>query len=142
MNVLLRVMSMSYHLYYRAHAFHWNVVGSDFHQYHEFFGEVYEAVFGSIDDIAENIRKLGGFPSPNLETILKYVSISDTDANEASEQLDVLKNMNSEMVDLLREAIRVADEGDEPAISNFLQERLSYHQKLDWKLTSILAYTV
>ncbi|MFN9112909.1 MAG: ferritin-like domain-containing protein [Bacteroidota bacterium] len=46
------------------------------------------------------------------------------------------------MIELLREAIKVADEEDEPAISNFLQERLDAHQKLNWKLTALVTYTV
>lgn len=142
MNVLLQLMGLSYHLYYRAHAFHWNVMGSNFQQYHDFFGEVYEGVFGSIDDIAENARKLGAFPTPNFPTLLQYVQVDDTDASDATEQLANLKELNTTMIAQLRKAITVADEGDEPAISNFLQERLSYHQKLDWKLTALLAYTV
>jgi len=117
-------------------------MGSNFQQYHDFFGEVYEGVFGSIDDIAENARKLGAFPTPNLPTLLQYVQVDDTDASDATEQLANLKELNTTMIAQLRKAITVADEGDEPAISNFLQDRLSYHQKLDWKLTALLAYTV
>jgi starvation-inducible DNA-binding protein len=45
--------------YLKAHYFHWNVEGPDFKEYHDLFGVIYEEVYGSIDDFAENIRKLG-----------------------------------------------------------------------------------
>ena len=29
-------------LYFKAHGHHWNVMGPDFAEFHEFFGEIYE----------------------------------------------------------------------------------------------------
>jgi len=141
-NRLLQVMAMSYHIYYRAHAFHWNIVGSNFQQYHDFFGDVYESVFSPIDDIAENVRKLGAFPSANLNETLQLVDVEKSDASDEETMLRNLLAINQDMIELLREAIKVADEEDEPAISNFLQERLDAHQKLNWKLTALVTYTV
>jgi starvation-inducible DNA-binding protein len=45
--------------------YHWNVLGPDFGEYHEFFGELYEDVESSVDPLAENILK-AGFPAPYL----------------------------------------------------------------------------
>ena len=47
--------------YLKAHNYHWNVTGPLFPQLHELFGKIYEEVYGSIDDFAENIRKLDTF---------------------------------------------------------------------------------
>lgn len=141
-DVLLKLMGASYHLYYRAHAFHWNVLGSNFHQYHDFFGEVADAVYAPVDDIAENVRKLSGFPPANFPELLSLVPVSASTATDAMDQMSELQQLNAMMGEMFRQAIRVADDNDEPAISNFLQERLDYHQKLNWKLTSLLTYTV
>ena len=43
------ILALSYHMYYKAHSSHWNIEGADFPQYHEFFGDIYEAVYDSID---------------------------------------------------------------------------------------------
>jgi starvation-inducible DNA-binding protein len=139
---LNRMMAISYHMYYRAHAAHWNVVGSNFPQYHDFFGDIYEQVFEPIDDYAENIRKLGGFPPMNFVELLTMFDgvVGAFSSTDAMDMMANIKSINDTLITALREGITVADESDEPAISNFLQDRLSAHQKLDWKLTSTLLY--
>jgi starvation-inducible DNA-binding protein len=39
----------SFSFYLKAHNFHWNVEGSDFKQYHDLFGDIYEEVFENYD---------------------------------------------------------------------------------------------
>jgi DNA-binding ferritin-like protein len=38
--------------------FHWNVEGSDFAQLHEFFGNVYQEVFDSVEADSREIEEL------------------------------------------------------------------------------------
>ena len=49
-------------LKHKTHQMHWNIVGSDFYQLHEFYGEIYEGVDAFIDPTAERLRALG-FPA-------------------------------------------------------------------------------
>ena len=35
-------LASTFTFYLKAHAFHWNVEGSNFPQYHEFFGDIWE----------------------------------------------------------------------------------------------------
>ena len=58
----------------KAHGYHWNVIGSDFPQLHDFFAEIYEEYEGSVDDIAEQIRQLDAF-SPGTVARMKELSI-------------------------------------------------------------------
>jgi len=53
---LKKVLADTFGMYFKAHAYHWNVVGPDFSQYHDFFGKLYEELFGAVDAIAEHIR--------------------------------------------------------------------------------------
>lgn len=46
-------------LRHAAHQAHWNVVGSDFYQLHEFFEELYSGVAPFIDDVGGRMRSLG-----------------------------------------------------------------------------------
>ena len=48
-------------LYLKAHYFHWNVTGPDFHEYHEFLSNFYEEVYGAVDPLAELIRTTGEY---------------------------------------------------------------------------------
>jgi starvation-inducible DNA-binding protein len=44
---------------------HWNIVGPGFLEVHEFLDDVHGSLQISIDETAERIRHLGGFPSGN-----------------------------------------------------------------------------
>jgi hypothetical protein len=44
---------------------------------------------------------------------------------------------NDRIIKIIRDAIKCAGACDEPAVQNFLQDRLDYHQKLSWMLRSI-----
>jgi starvation-inducible DNA-binding protein len=132
-----------YVLYYRMHSTHWNVVGSNFPQYHSFLGELYDEVFDSIDDIAEELRKLDGFPPMDFMELLKSSTIPTGSAIVHSDVMDMMADIedaNSKISDELRSMIKLADANDEPSTGNFLQDRLSAHLKIAWKLKSTLVY--
>ena len=134
-----------YVLYYRMHSTHWNVVGSNFPQYHSFLGDLYDEVFDSIDDIAEEIRKLDGFPPMDLMTTLKMSTIPEGSAMTYSDVMDMMadsEEANSVIVSHLRDGIKIADDANEPSTGNYLQDRLSAHLKIAWKLKSTLTYVV
>jgi DNA-binding ferritin-like protein len=49
-----------------------------------------------------------------------------------------LKIDNDRMITNLRSGIQAADEANEPAIGNFLQDLLDQHQKHAWMISSLL----
>jgi starvation-inducible DNA-binding protein len=63
--------------YFMSHGYHWNVEGSDFSQYHDLFGDIYEDVYPSIDSIAENIRKLDDYAPFSLQKFIDHFSTRD-----------------------------------------------------------------
>jgi len=128
-------------MYNQAHVMHWNVEGADFPQYHKFFGKVYEGLFDALDPIAEHIRFLGEKPPTTLPAMLAIASISsDFEENTSfAEMLENFQTNNTSIIETIRDGIKSADEADEPAVSNFLQERLGAHQKLAWMIRSLLA---
>jgi starvation-inducible DNA-binding protein len=137
------ILSDVYVLYYRLHAAHWNVVGTNFPQYHSFLGDLYEKVFDSVDDIAEEVRKLDETLPMSLSDLLEMTSIPSGTANAESEPMDMMidiQEANNIIIAELREGIKLADDANEPATGNFLQDRLSAHQKIAWKLRSTITY--
>ena len=48
-----------YALQLAAHQAHWNVVGEEFYQLHEFYEELYTSLDGPIDDVGARLRSLG-----------------------------------------------------------------------------------
>lgn len=122
----------------RAQGYHWNVIGSNFPQYHELFGEIYEDVRGSIDPTAENVRKLGYFPPMNLMEFAKMSSIGESDivAGPCEPMAADLLMANEAIVAELKAAFTVFEQANEQAIADFIAGRLDMHQKWSWQLAS------
>ena len=52
------VLADTFVMYMKSHSYHWNVIGPDFPQLHEFFGNLYEDLHGAVDPLAEHVRAL------------------------------------------------------------------------------------
>jgi starvation-inducible DNA-binding protein len=135
---LKRILATSFAFYLKSHNYHWNVEGLDFAQHHEFLGNLYEEVYGSVDTTAEKIRMLGAYTPGSFIRYSELSEIDDeTNVPVALQMFNKLKADNEIVIGLLRDGIDIAEEAGEPAISNYLQERLDAHQKHAWMLTSL-----
>lgn len=123
----------------KAHAYHWNVIGSDFPQLHEFFATIYEDYDGAIDPLAEHIRQLGAF-SPQTLTRMKELSVimEDEKIPTAENMVSNLFTCNENLMNVVKETYEMAEEQKEYALSNFLQDRLTAHSKLNWMIKATM----
>lgn len=64
-------------LYYKTHAFHWNVEGSNFYGLHIMLEKFYTKIWKSMDEIAERIRAIGEKVPSNLADLLKNATIRE-----------------------------------------------------------------
>jgi starvation-inducible DNA-binding protein len=129
---------------FRAWGFHWNVTGKDFQQYHELFGDIYEDAIGSIDPLAENIRKMGGRAPFGLNQYSAMSSIDDTDITgmmPADLATDLLAQ-NDTVLAAIAKAFTLANAMNQQGIANFLAERQDMHQKWAWQLRSSIGVDV
>ena len=75
---LKTLLASAYTLSIKAQNFHWNVESSNFPQYHEFFGNYYDEVYGNtIDKLAEIIRQLDEYAPASLSRFAELTQISD-----------------------------------------------------------------
>lgn len=123
-------------MYSQAHGYHWNVEGMLFKQLHAFFLEIYEDVYGSIDPISENIRKLGGYApfGPDQWAENATIHINDVENLGPVEMLQELSRTNNELIIQLKHVFEVADDEDEQGVANFIAERIDQHQFWAWQL--------
>ena len=136
---LKRILATSFAMYLKSHNYHWNVEGPDFPEYHEFLGNLYEEVYGSVDTTAEKIRMLGAYSPTGLDRMLELCDIQDNEnIPSAIGMFAQLKSDNDRFIIHLRAGIVLADQAGEPAISNFLQDILDQHQKQAWFLSSLI----
>lgn len=130
--------------YFRAHGAHWNVTGTDFAEYHALFNEIYEDVYGSIDPLAENLRKLGIKAPFTLPQFIALRSLDDSSTNSSDARVlatDLL-SANDAIVNGIAEAFDSAQEANQQGIANFLADRLDKHQFWKWQLTASLGEEV
>lgn len=143
MNELIEQMKVclasAFSLYLKAHYFHWNVEGKDFHQFHGFLGDFYDEVFGSVDPMAEELRTLGAYAPGSLERFKTLTKIEDElNVPEALRMIRILQMDNQIMIKELKAARQMADEQGANGLVNFLEDRLDKHWKHDWQLKAIL----
>lgn len=121
--------------YFMAHGYHWNVEGSDFSQYHALFSEIYEDAYGSIDPIAENIRKLDDYAPFSLQKFLdlRTLDFKDVQPNPKAMAKSLL-TANESLLKSLKKAFDEAQKKDEQGIMNFLADRIDKHNKWSWQL--------
>ncbi len=65
-------------LYLKTKNFHWHVSGRHFRDYHLMLDEQGEAIFGSIDELAERVRKIGGTTLRSIGQVGKLQTIRTT----------------------------------------------------------------
>lgn len=70
----------SFSLYVKTKSFHWHVAGSRFHDLHLLFDEQAQAIFATIDPIAERVRKNDADTLTSIGAIAKQASIKDQDS--------------------------------------------------------------
>lgn len=132
-----KILADGYVFYFKAHTFHWNVEGSNFPQYHDFFSEIYEEVFDNLDPIAEQIRALGAYAPTALSQLLTMTSLTEAAGVPSPQQMvnDLLSD-NEKVIQGLIAGYKLAESANELGLSNFLQDLVDKHKKLSWKLTS------
>lgn len=122
-------------MYFQAHGYHWNVEGQDFSQYHSLFSEIYEDLYGSIDPIAENIRKLDAYAPFGLQDFIDKRTVSAASVKpDPKDMSKALLKTNEGVAKTLKEAFDAADKADKQGIANFLAERIDMHDKWAWQL--------
>jgi len=138
-DLLKKLLASSNSFVIKAQNFHWNVEGPDFPQYHEFFGNIYEEVYNTIDAQAEYIRTLDSYTPGSLT---RYIELSIIDDQlkipRAELMIEELNADNDKMIALLNECWAVADAENKPGIADFIASRLDAHEKHGWMMRSTL----
>ena len=125
-------------LYFKAHSYHWNIEGSDFAQYHDFIGNFYQDIYGSVDSIAELIRTLDAYAPTSLAR-LQALTQMDEEENipSAREMLTRLRQDNDKYLAQLVKTYNEAETASEFGVSNHIQDRIQAHEKHAWMLRAI-----
>jgi starvation-inducible DNA-binding protein len=126
-------------LFVKAKNFHWHLAGSHFRDYHLLFDEHAEIILGSIDVLAERVRRIGGTTIRSVSHISQLQTIRDDndDFVPPEQMVQRLLEDNRHIAQMQRTAIEVCDRNRDTPTGNLLQEILDQTEKRIWFLYEI-----
>ncbi len=136
--MMKKVLADTFAMYLKSHNYHWNVEGSNFPQYHEFFGNLYEELHGAVDPIAEQIRALDSYAPGSLSRFMELTEIQDElNVPLGTDMARKLLVDNETVMNTLNMALKLAEQFDKQGLMDFLAGRIDTHSKHAWMLRSI-----
>ena len=124
-------------MYFKAQSYHWNVEGMFFSQYHDFFGELYEEVYGAIDPTAEHIRICCDAYAPmSMMEMYNYKTVSEDTVKPVliTDMLNNLLATNQVVMNDLNKVFEIAEGMNNQGLMDFIAGRLEVHHKHEWML--------
>ncbi|HEX9009907.1 MAG TPA: DNA starvation/stationary phase protection protein [Holophagaceae bacterium] len=135
-------LATAFVLSFNAKRYHWTVTGPHFRDYHLRFEDLYNAADGTVDELAERIRMLGGLPihAPAQMASLSKAVVSDPAARLDPEGMlkEALAN-EERTISLMHEGIELANGAGDPGTADLLTRFVQVHQKEAWFLREMLA---
>ena len=134
------LLANTFFMYYKAHAYHWNVEGVHFSQYHDFFGDLYEEVYGAIDPTAEELRALDDYAPISIEELYNFKTIKEdtTRPETLTAMLTNLQAANDEVMASLNNLFKKASTANEQGLADFAAGRIDVHKKHGWMIRASL----
>lgn len=137
---LTLALANTYVMSFKAQTYHWNVEGMFFPMFHDFFGELYEELYGSVDDLAERIRTLDGYAPVSIASLLRFATVREDDVkpDNVSAMVSNLLVACEETSASLNKAFALAEAQNNQGLMDLIAGRLDAHAKHHWMLKSIL----
>jgi starvation-inducible DNA-binding protein len=133
LNVLL---ADAFALYLKTKNFHWHVSGRHFHDYHLMLDQQSDAIFGTTDQLAERVRKLGGSTVKSIGQVAKLQTIKDNDEDfvPPREMLRELMEDNKHMAAAMRKAHKLCDDNEDSGTAGLLETFIDETERRTWFL--------
>lgn len=137
---LNKLLANTYALMSQTHLAHWNVEGPDFFQLHGAFETQYTALFEASDEVAEQVRSLGGYAEGGLKRLAEIADLTPLPGGRvaAKDMVAHLIEGHEKCSAAAKEVENVSGEADDLESQDLAIARRQFHQKTIWMLTSFL----
>ncbi len=133
------LLADTYNLYFKTHAYHWNVTGPRFQPLHDIFEQQYNELWTATDEIAERIRSLGFNAPIGWSDIEKRTTITeDNGVPGADTMIANLVKGHEALSRTAKTLVDAADKAGDTATDDLVSPRVSYHEKTAWMLRALL----
>ncbi|NBI07961.1 Dps family protein [Senegalia massiliensis] len=125
----------------KFHNLHWNVVGKQFVQVHEFTESLYDDFFEKYDEVAEILKMKDQKPLVKIKDYLDNASVKESDKEQFSidEVLEIVKGDLELMKNLATEIRNSADEENDFEVVAMFEDHVSGYSKNLWFVKSMLS---
>lgn len=135
---LAGVLSDTYRLVFKTHAYHWNVEGPLFYSVHKLTEEQYENMFTAADALAERIRALGHLAPTQLSEITRRSKLSDREGPlNAHQMLDDLAADHQRVAHRFHALIKLIEGRSDPVTEDLATQRSAFHEQAAWMLGAL-----
>lgn len=120
-------------LYANYKKYHWQSYGPLFRDLHLLFDEHATAVLGTIDELGERVRILGGVPLADPRQFAERASVEV--ASEGQSMLEMLEQAvanHRRVIDGLKAGIEIAGSANDPGTADLLTRVVQIHEKQEW----------
>ena len=136
---LSRLLADNAGLYFKTHAFHWNVTGPMFQTLHLMFEQQYNEMWLAMDELAERIRSLGSFTAVSWAELARDASIAEAgEVPRADAMIRELVAGHEALIRTARSLLPLAGEAGDEVTADLVTQRLQVHEKTAWMLRSLL----
>lgn len=124
----------------KLHNLHWNVVGRQFMEVHNFTEDLYNKFFSDLDELAELLKMKGEMPLSTMADYLKNANIEELATRDfrPEEALNIILNDLKAMKILAGEIRQIADSENDFETLAMFEDFIGDFSKNIWFLTSIL----
>lgn len=137
---LADMLSDTFALVLKSHAYHWNVEGPLFYALHHLTEEQYSEMFGAADVLAERIRALGHLAPMKIGEIVKTRTIADFDGTPSAGQMAAdLAADHERLAHRLHALIELTEFRKDAVTADLATARAAFHEKAAWMLRAISA---
>ena len=132
-------LANSFVLYLNYKHYHWQTFGPLFRDMHRLFDELATEVFETTDEIAERTRMIGQNPLSHFEEFLQESTVkSAAKKNDMRGMLSEARENTLIIINEMREAIKTADNADDPGTADLFTRFIQIHEKHEWFLRDML----
>lgn len=136
---LQRQVANAFLLYANYKRYHWQTYGPLFRDLHRLFDELADEVQGTLDDLAERLRMIGQDPIATPAEVMESASVKPAPLGQSMREMVETADAHAvTVIREMREAIRVADEAEDPGTADVLTRFVQIHEKHEWWLRDLL----
>jgi starvation-inducible DNA-binding protein len=124
-------------LFQKTWVYHWNVVGPNFKEFHDLFGDHYEKLYEQIDRLTEHMRYLNVKPVPTLTRIVEVSQVEEANSSlDAMGMVNDLIKCHEKIIELLGQVAEEAEAQKSRGTTNLVDDLNEEHGKFVWMLRS------